>query len=209
MKTGVLVHGFHLQAKNWKHIVWGEPPDLLGRIPRGVLVALEEKAEVMVFSTGASEKDGKKEAEYTRDYLLEHFSELAEFPSFRNINLEEARKKIEQIMTLELESQNTAEEVAYAGRIFQTAGVEKVILVSSPTHISRCLRDAYVVFSQDGELRGLNQNLFATPSQTDWADPREVVIIEPLARPDMPLQSLTSHILTFLFKRLYKFPKRK
>ena len=42
MKTGVLVHGCHLGALNWRGIMWGDPPDELGRIPKAVSVALQE-----------------------------------------------------------------------------------------------------------------------------------------------------------------------
>merc|ERR1712228_325203 len=37
--TGILVHGCHLAADGWKEIVWGNPPDELGRIPHAVMLA--------------------------------------------------------------------------------------------------------------------------------------------------------------------------
>jgi len=206
-RIGVLCHGRHLQTKNWEKLMWGIPPDLLGQLPKTVLVALEEKAEVIVFGTGASERDGKKEAEFIRDYLLEHFFELAEFPSFQGIDLEKARKRIERISMLELYSQNTAEEVRFAGQIFKKAGMERIILVSSFTHISRCLRDAYVAFSRDENLKHFTKNLWATPSQTGWADASEVVIIEPPHRGDKPVRNFILFLLNALFKRIYQFPK--
>ena len=60
-RTGVWVHGFHLQAEVWKEVVWGKPPDLLGRVPKAVLVALEEDAVLLGFGTGGSEINGKKD----------------------------------------------------------------------------------------------------------------------------------------------------
>ena len=167
MKTGVLVHGFHLQAENWESIIWGLPPNLLGRAPKGVLVALEEKAEILVFGTGASEKDGKKEAEYIRDYLLEHFDKLAEFSAFRDIDLVSAKKIIEEITRVEIRSQNTAQEIELAGEMFEEVGVEKIILVSSPVHILRCLRDTMAIWG--------GRDITARPSQTSWADVSGVV----------------------------------
>ena len=41
-RTGVLVHGCHLSADGWEHIVWGRPPHELGRLPHAVLLAWEE-----------------------------------------------------------------------------------------------------------------------------------------------------------------------
>lgn len=171
MKTGVLVHGFHLQAENWENIVWGKPPFWLGRVPKGVLVALEEKADIMVFGTGASEKDGKKEAEYTKDYLLEYFSKLANFSAFSGINLAKAKKTIEEVIRTEVRSQNTAQEIQFAGKIFDGVGVERIILVSSPVHIPRCLRDALAILKE--------REILVKYSQTSWSDPGETVIIEP------------------------------
>lgn len=183
---GVLVHGFHLQAENWQKIAWGEPPDLLGKVPAGVLAALEEKAKIMVFGTGASEKDGKKEAEYTRDYLLEHFLELAEFSAFRRINLNLAKFRKKIILETEIRSQNTAQEIRFAGEIFKEYGAEKIILVSSPAHVSRCLRDGLAI------LKG--QNISVRPSQTSFEDASEVIIIEPQHRPDQPKSNLHSFV---------------
>lgn len=193
MKTGVLVHGFHLQAPNWKNIVWGEPPYFLGRVPKGMSVALlEGNVDIIVFGTGASEKDGKKEAEYTRDYLLEHFYELAEFEVFWGFHhFLEAKIRIERILRVEIQSQNTAQEVQFAGRMFREVGVERIILVSSPAHISRCLRDALV------NIKGVS-DISAMPSQTSWADPAEVVIVEPSHRPDQPKTNLHSFVKDLL-----------
>merc|ERR1719210_1807680 len=52
--AGILVHGCHLQANGWEDIVWGHPPEKLGRLPQTVLLAWEERAAVVVLGTGAS-----------------------------------------------------------------------------------------------------------------------------------------------------------
>jgi hypothetical protein len=64
MKTAILIHGCHLQAEEWENIVWRNPRvGILGRIPRGIQLAIQEKADLIFWGTGASEKDGLKEAE--------------------------------------------------------------------------------------------------------------------------------------------------
>lgn len=184
-KTGVLIHGCHLQTiTDWDKIVWGDPPSLLGRLPKGVKVALEEKAELIVVGTGSSEACGKKEAEFTRDYLLHCFPKLNSFSDFQEINLEKAYRRIEKIIVAETRSQNTHQELFRAGWLFKEAGVTRIILVSSPVHIPRCLRDAYTVFSGDEHLKHLTNDLLATPSDTGWARAEGTVIIEPPHRPD-------------------------
>ena len=195
--TGVLVHGRHLQAKNWEQIIWGNPPDLLGQVPKGVLSALQENAKVIIFGTGASEKNGRKEAEVIRDYLFDNFFKLKGFKAFKEFtktDLEKLKKKIEKISKVEIKSQNTVEEARFAGYILKREGVKRIILVSCPTHISRCVRDAYSVFEQDKSLRHFTGNLLAAPSQVSYANSKisDVVVIEPPHRGD--IDSLPLHL---------------
>lgn len=181
-KVGVLIHGYNIEKKNWREVVWGRG-NLMGRLPKGALVTLEEGAEVIVFGTGASQtKEGKIEAEVMRDTLVEQFFRLEDFSAFSRIDLtERVRDRIEKISRLETESRNTREELQFAGEIFREERIEKVILVSSPDHISRCLRDAYVVFIENIDFYPFEQRLYATPSQVSYTgrSVRDVQIIEP------------------------------
>ena len=191
-KTGVLIHGFNLEAEGWKDVVWGTPPDAVGRLPKGVAVAVKQQAEVIVLSTGASKMDGKLEAEYTRDFLLEHFSELTQFSLFQEIDVQRIQPQIDKILQIETLSKNTDQEITFALEIFKAADVTNVFLVSSPTHLPRCLRDACKVLSEDQRLSSFIQNLYATPSQTPYhgTSARDVAIVEPPHRPDRPQTSL-------------------
>jgi len=193
-KTGVLIHGLHLQLEGWKDVVWGTPPDSVGRLPKGVAVAVEQRADVIVLGTGASEIDGKVEAEYTRDFLLEHFSELTQFSLFQGIKVQSVQPQIERILQTETRSQNTYQEIKFAAEIFKTAGVTNVFLVSSPTHLPRCLRDACTVFREDQRLSSFAQNLYASPSQTSFhgTAARDVAIVEPLPRQDTASRNLNN-----------------
>ena len=199
----MLVHGCHLGALNWRGIMWGNPPEEMGRIPKAVSVALQEEADVMVLGTGASEKDGKKEGEYTRDYMLDKFLELSAFSWFSDTALEEARDRLAAISICECCSQNTLEEMEEAARIFKNMGVQKIILVSSPTHISRCIRDALVVLHTP-ELAGLRRHLYAAASDTSYLGGRveDVVIFEPPHRGDQ--QAFLTH---YVVKRIFKIPE--
>lgn len=200
-RVGVWVHGFLLQAEVWRKVVWGEPPDLLGRVPKAVLVALEEDAVFLGFGTGASEKDGKKEAEFIRDYLLEHFLELAEFTAFKGVDLVKAKEKIQSISRLETQSHNTKEESEFAVEMLEESGIEKIFLVSSPVHLPRCLRDYYAVLEKRQNTI-LVQNLYAIPSQTYWGEVGlgDLVIIEPPHRPDDSLGNLRLKVAKMLFR---------
>lgn len=194
-KTGILIHGYNLHAGQWEDVAWGVPPERIGRVPMGVLVALREQADVMVFGSGASEKDGMLESEATARLLWERFDELAEFSVFVDWKTELTgpsaaglRQRIESILYLDRESKNTRDEIGHAGRVFIDRGVERVILVSSPTHLPRCLRDACVIYGEEWGGSGLLRDLYAAPSVTGYpgytAD--DVAIFEPPHRPDRP-----------------------
>lgn len=181
--VGVLCHGRHLQTTGWSEIMWGKPPHLLGQLPKMVLVALEEDAKIVLLGAGASEIDGKKEAIFTRDYLFKRFNELSSFASFQGIDLQDAEQKIRKILATDVRPQNTAQEMIYAGPLFEQAGVERICIVSSPTHLPRCLNEALKFFSKPGSRFALH-DFVACPSDVGWSSNDEVYVFEPPHRPD-------------------------
>ncbi len=204
MKTGVIVHGCNLQIENWRHVAWGDPPDHMGRIPQGMLVAHELDAEIIVFGTGASGKPFQfgddpedelplREAEYSLKYLQEYFDQLASFAPLHeklgavgSPEFELARGNLLRRIVLDVESQNTIQEIENAATIFLEHGMEEVVLVSSPSHVVRCLRDAAALFAEQPRFHGLRHRIMAVPSITcyEGSTPGDVVVIEPPHRPD-------------------------
>lgn len=205
MKTGVLVHGCNLLIENWRHVAWGDPPDQLGRIPQGVLVAMEHDASTIVFGTGASSKtfrlgDSDKqdqellEADYSLEYLRSHFASLTKFrpiaQRFPNLTTEngvdEARENLLGRIVIDTDSQNTVEEIRNAGEIFLEHDIDRVILVSSPSHVVRCLRDAISIFHSEPKFARFANEIYACPSMTcyEGTSAGDVVVVEPPHRPD-------------------------
>jgi len=193
-KTGVLIHGYSLLSANWEEVVWGFPAkDSMGRLPKGILTAIEEEAMVLVFGTGSSEKDGKIEAAWMRDTVFERFEWLTDFSVFKGQEamLERSKNRLEKISVLEIESKNTRQEIKFAFDIFLEKGINEVIIISSPDHISRCLRDALAIVSEDKKFIGFSKRLSATPSEVPYSGPAsEVIIIEPGADPKKILAQL-------------------
>ena len=204
MRTGVLVHGCNLKAENWRHVAWGDPPNLMGRIPHGILTALRFDAEVIVFGTGASKKTfqfGKTEAdarvlleaEYSLEYLKVHFEELRYFKPFadwmKRQNVKEPGELSDRILDrlhLDIQSMNTYQEIENAGHIFLDHSIEQIILISSPTHVVRCLRDATSIFKPNSILARYSDRIYASPSVTcyEGTTGKDVVVVEPPHRPD-------------------------
>ena len=207
-RTGILVHGCHLSADGWEHIVWGRPPNELGRLPHAVLLAVEEQAAVMVFGTGASERDGLKESEYTLQYLWDHWAGLLEFEPLQWVSLVQAEALIRRIAVVDAVTQNTGEEVRRGLAVMKERHCYSAVLVSSPTHLPRCLACACAIVEQEPGL--FEGPVYASPSDTcyDGFDAADVVVVEPPHRGDRR-KSLDVFRFHELVRRTYSVPSEK
>ena len=184
MKTAVIIHGFHLQAEAWESVMWGDPAKgVYGRIATGLREALRFEADFIFFGTGASNKDGLLEGEYILKFAREHIAELSEFAQWGN---EKAVHWLEERAVLELKSQVTKEELLQCATIARERGVERLILVSSPTHILRAHQTAIAEFSKSELLSPLLHALYAVASDTSYVGTSvaDVMVVEPPHRPD-------------------------
>eukprot|EP00614_Pseudopedinella_elastica_P016818 CAMPEP_0172652950 /NCGR_PEP_ID=MMETSP1068-20121228/243578_1 /TAXON_ID=35684 /ORGANISM="Pseudopedinella elastica, Strain CCMP716" /LENGTH=685 /DNA_ID=CAMNT_0013467373 /DNA_START=80 /DNA_END=2137 /DNA_ORIENTATION=+ len=189
-KTAILVHGLHLQADGWEKVVWGDVANQkLGRVPHAIMLAEQEAASIVVFGTGGSEMHGVKEGAFTLQFMKRNIPRLLAFDSVRshfkgmsNSVLADLANRMAAISVCETESRNTVEELEQACSLFDFAGVNRVILVSSPTHLPRVLRDAITVF----EARGYHPTLLVSPSETCYEGcvAADVAVIEPGHRGD-------------------------
>lgn len=204
--TGILAHGCHLSADGWEEIVWGKPPHELGRLPHAVLLAWEENANVLIFGTGASEKDGLKESEYTTKYLWDHWDNLAEFEPLHRVPLDQAKALIKKILVLDAVTQNTDQEAREGLRVMSERNCHHAIFVSSPTHLPRCLACACKVVEHEPQL--FSGPIYASPSDTCYHDSHagDVVVVEPPHRGDRD-KSLDSLKFHELVRRTYRVPQ--
>jgi len=182
-RTGILIHSRYLRVPNWAEQMWGIPPDLLGHFPKAVLVVLQEEAEIVFLGCGLrSGPNGEMESEFNRQYILDNFHRLSEFAEFRGIDLKKAKERIKQILVLDRSSLSTAQEVAFAGKAFEDAGIEKVVSVTCPTHAPRSLNEALKFFSRP-ESKIAIHNISVQVSDIGWAPNSDVMVFEP---PHMP-----------------------
>ena len=184
---GILVHGCHLQADGWEFIVWGQPPDQLGRLPHACLLAWEERSTLrrIICGTGASQlADGTLEADVTVDFLWARLPRLREFDGFEDVDLVELEVVLRRTVRAERTSQNTTEEVREALSAFQGESIRKAVLVSSPTHLPRCLACAGKIHEEQPNL--FDGSVWASPSGTSYhgAHAGDLVVVEPPHRGD-------------------------
>ena len=205
-KMGILVHGCHLQADGWEHIVWGVPPAQLGRIPHAALLAWEERQTLaaVCFGTGASQTArGELEGDYTLRMLFERLPRLSEFDAFAKVPLDKLEQLLRRTASAETVSKNTVEEVREGLQRFADAGCRRAVLVSSPTHLPRCLACACTVEEEHPGL--FTGSVWASPSDTSYKDSSagDVVVVEPPHRGDRDkeLDALPFHAMV---KRSYR-----
>lgn len=200
-RTAVLIHGCHLQAglkgKDWETIVWGDgKPTLDGRGTMGIKVALDLDAELVIFSTGASELEGTKEGEYTYQYALNHLWEIAAAVGYGE---HEVHDLLASRPELDLESQNTREECDRNFRLCASRGIERIVIVSSPWHIQRCHTEALKVAEV---LRGEGVAVPEIMAIASHGPTEGVVVLEPSHRGDQPVNRYAE-----LGARLFKVPE--
>ncbi len=210
-KTGVLVHGYNLNASLWESVTWGSSKDQMGRIPMGIFVALSEKAEALILGSGASEREGIKESEAGALMMRNRFDGLTDFPLFKKFfpklkNSNSALKyknQIESILHLDRISTNTIEELENAGRFFLKQNIDRIVVISSPTHLPRCIRDACRVFEENKDLSYFRNQIYAVPSVTGFPGyaASDVTIFEPPHRPDRSPLNISSVV-----SRIHKIP---
>eukprot|EP00928_Gymnodinium_smaydae_P065307 TRINITY_DN48473_c0_g1_i1.p1 TRINITY_DN48473_c0_g1~~TRINITY_DN48473_c0_g1_i1.p1 ORF type:complete len:304 (+),score=44.45 TRINITY_DN48473_c0_g1_i1:48-959(+) len=205
---GILVHGCHLEADNWEEIVWGVPPMQLGRLPHAALLAWEERQHLVCLSigTGAScTSTGELEGAYMLRMLFERFPRLTEFSAFEDVPIAKLEALLKRTASAETVSQNTTEEVREGFKIFEKAGCKRAVLVSSPTHLPRCLACACSVEESEPDL--FSGSVWASPCDTSYADANaaDVVVVEPPHRGDRDkeLDTLPFHKMV---KRSFRVP---
>jgi len=169
LKKALLIHSYNCNEPNWEQTVWGYPPDKPERLVTGVKVILEENIDIALTCGTAGEKEGKKECWWIRDRLylgLEELREFTIFPVFQQYSLESIKKVLDRVLVVREKNTgvNTFGEAEYAGEFFANAGVGKVTIVSSPDHISRCMRDVLACWEKRYPL--LAANLSGTASAT-------------------------------------------
>lgn len=186
-EMGVLVHGRHLGAVDWERLEMGEAPHRFGVLPILAKLVLDHDIDgvgTIVFGTGASERDGTLEGEYTKGYLLDHVDELGDFPRIaRHPAYQTAADRLrlalhfEQRIIPETTSQNTSQEIAAAAGIFAKVGINDIIAITNGAHAARCVTEA-VKARRAGAISS-KQAWSVMPDEMDFGGALPVVLEPP------------------------------
>jgi hypothetical protein len=185
--TAVLIHGYHLLADGWEGLVWNKPESgMWGSIPRGVVEAWRQKAEVIFWGTGAgSEKDGVRESQFIFNLALSRVEILARLCG---TDTETLRTFLTERSHVDTDAKNTVEEVTAFFDICLTKNISNVIIVAIATHAPRSLKTALSIAQGNERYHVFQHALYVAPADTSFNDTtvNDVVIAEPPHRGDQP-----------------------
>lgn len=203
-RTVVLVHGRHLQAHDWEKLVWGEG-QMIGTAPLGLHLAATRGAEALIFGTGASQKDGMQECEFTLNFLQAHLALVVQFPEFADFRGGDAYetadvfKGVLSRVMLDRVSQNTDQEIASAISVAKQKGATELLCVTSPAHAARCNNVIARLREKDFDFGGVLPMVISARSSTATYSATDTVVFEHPHRGDDPSPNL-SDVLPGIFK---------
>lgn len=180
-RTAILLHNMHPEAKGWEENMWGIPAeDKLGRIPKALSLLRQFEAEALFFGGGGMlhPKTSEDVAEKLFSYIKNRWNRLKEFSEFQGQNLEHLYERFMRVSDLSLRSSSTREEVASAFLRCEQRGFSQLILVSSPSHSPRCLRDADGLRLGHPSWRSIMVIASSSDVYYQGSDAQKVVILE-------------------------------
>lgn len=169
-------NGFGPKNQDWYYLVWGDPKtNQLGRASKGILLALQNQTQTIVFGTGATwihlsgdvitrkeydlldtedQSEYISEAEYTMEYVFSNFEKLMDFPALKfEINrftkkTDGAKEFIKSISLAENNSFNTGTLIKQGIKKISDNSqlVDNLCLVSNPSHLYRILKLAILEY---------------------------------------------------------------
>lgn len=199
---GVLLHVYHLGAKNWQQLVWGDPAsDKFGSATQFActLLGIPANHEVRsIIYSGPSAKDGLTEGAYTKQLLIDRIDRLSDFPSIKerlhNLTQPEVdvfERRIRGLVTGPVIT-NTLDEVRCAARYFREMGVtEAVYQIAAASHAPRCLQNQLLVRSSGAIPAHQPWYVISSDICFSGTEQKDVLILEPPHRGDDPMTGYT------------------
>lgn len=184
MSTVVLIHGLHLQAHSWEKLVWGElDTNIWGTVPRGVEYAWRTKAEGIVWGSGASELNGKKEAQVTYELALSRIEELAALCGTDRATL---RAFVESKSVIDSAAQDTAGEIKNTFTLAKERGIADVVLIPVGSQAPIASRRALLLALEEETYAQFRHHILIAPSdgRYEGTSMNDIVIIAPAHRGD-------------------------
>lgn len=203
-KIGILVHVYNIEDPGWEYIAWGDPTrDKFGSLPLLCYALLTSspgnQIDQVVIHNGPSKKDGLKEGEYTKQFLLDNLHRLVEFPRLAGLlnnrpeNLNLLKQQVENII-IGSDLLRTADEIMETASLFRSSAIQRIVQIACASHAPRCLQ-TQIGLRAEGKL-SLDQLWSVLASDVFYAENEsssDVVIFE---KPHLPYDPMIHADLT-------------
>jgi len=196
--VAILIHGCHLETKNWDEIMFGNESQE-GRVTSGIDEALKQRAGLILWGSGASQTNEQmKESEFT--FLQATSTHLDQLANHFHLSPSHLSTYLKKTSLLQIKEKNTAEEIQSALAICEKRKIKNLVLISSPTHIARCLQEGC---KQKYKKENQDIRIYARSSDVCFINstPQDVIIVEPphrADRPQIPIHELFKKIFYLL-----------
>ncbi len=184
MKIAILIHGLHTEAHEWESMVWGDfTKNIWGTIPRGIEYAWRTQAELIVWGSGASERDGKKEAEVVYELALSRIDDLAKLCGTNTTTL---KTFIETHSVKDLDAKDTAGEIKNAFNLCLEREIGDIVLIPIGSQAPIASRRALGLSLEDEKYSSFKHHVLIAPSdgRYEGTSMQDIVIIAPAHRGD-------------------------
>ncbi|MBI3572112.1 hypothetical protein HY091_01085 [Candidatus Kaiserbacteria bacterium] len=183
-KSAVLIHGLHLEANGWESLVWGDPEHgTYGTIPRGILEAWKTSAHLIYWGTGASERDGKKEAEWMYDRAILGIAQLA---TLCGTDVESLQSFLKDQSVKDTEAKDTNTEIRACYDVCIERGIDQLTLIPYASQAPLAARRALWMALEDEKYSSFKHKITIAPSDTRYVgvSMQDIVIFTPPHRGD-------------------------
>ncbi|MEO5949975.1 MAG: hypothetical protein ABIQ04_00850 [Candidatus Saccharimonadales bacterium] len=209
IRTGILLHVYHLGAIGWEKFVWGDPAsNQLGTLTKFVDTLLDipydQDVKSIVFS-GPSEKEGLIEGAYTKRYLIDRLDQLRRFSTLNEkiilLSDEQYSIFLERVHALTVGPviKNTLDEVIHAAEYFNhDTAAQHVIQIATPSHAPRCLQNQLIARRELHIPKTQLWYVAASDVCFDGTTIEDVVILEPPHRGDDPMSGFSPNLASVI-----------
>lgn len=179
----LLVHAAHQNAVNFEELTWGNPLlGVYGRASKALQYIANKPGVQLYLGCGSLGPNQPVVSELVYNLMLEKGGEVA---AFAKLGFSAKFDLLKNGVYLDKVSQTTVDEIQNAGRFCSQAGISRLTILSSPTHLPRCLRDALAERERPGStLQRCEIGIVASDTNFADASAASVTIFEPPHRSD-------------------------
>jgi uncharacterized SAM-binding protein YcdF (DUF218 family) len=160
----IIIPSYNTSAEDWISVMWGSPPNTLGRIPKALQILLRQQIDYIIWSGGIINDPTKSEAQETYEFTLTKLNSLSSI--FAQTELIYIQSKLQSQSIFESNSRDSKGNASFTANLitqhFSNQHTE-IFVVSSNNHIPRLAKHFTISFSN------IPTTLYFIPCDTSYS----------------------------------------